>query len=132
MNAAPDNNAARLQFYERLVDSEMFLLLQSEPSGDQVKPEIFDTDDGRFTLVFDREDRLTSFTGAAAPYAALSGRDIVTMLAGQDVGIGLNLGVAPSSFLLPADALSWLNDTLAARPSEIAAMPREVRAPTGS
>ena len=46
-------------------------------------------------LVFDREDRLTDFVGQPAPYAALSGRAIAQMLAGQGIGLGLNLDVAP-------------------------------------
>ncbi len=131
MDAAPDDGGARLHFFERIAESELFLLLKSDPIGDQIEPEIFDTDDGRFALVFDREERLTDFTGTAAPYAALSGRAIATMLAGQSIGLGLNLGVAPSSYLLQAEALNWLNATLATRPTEVAATPREVTAPAG-
>ena len=131
LDAALDNDNARLRFFERLADSELFLLLKAEPIGDQIEPEILDTNDGRFVLVFDREDRLTEFTGAAAPYAALSGRVIAAMLAGQNIGFGLNLGVAQSSVLLPSDALNWLNGALAARPQEVAGTPNEVSKPIG-
>ncbi len=131
MAATPNDEIARLRFFERLTQSTLFLLLKSDPNGDQVVPEIFEATDGHFVLVFDNEERLTAFTKHPAPYAALSGREVATMLAGQDTGLGLNLGVAPSSFLLPAEALSWLNSVLASRPLEATAEPREVRAPAG-
>jgi len=131
MAAALEDETTRLAFFERLIESELYILLKSDPNDDQVAPEIFETDDGLFVLVFDVEDRLTAFTETPAPYAALSGREVATLLAGQDIGLGLNLGVAPSSFLLPPDALNWLNEMLVARPQEIAATPREVWAPAG-
>ncbi len=129
MDSAPDDDRKRLRFLERLADSELFLLLKTEPIGDQVSPEIFDTDDGHFALVFDREERLTAFTEKPAPYAAISGRAIVTMIAGQNIGIGLNLGVAASSFLLPSDAVDWLKVTLAENPDEVIATPQEMHPP---
>lgn len=131
MTAAPEDDAERLRFYERLADSELFLLLTEEVTGDQLAPSIFDTSDGRFALAFDREERLTAFTEGPAPYAALSGRAIAGLLSGQDIGLGLNLGVAPSAFLVPAGALSWLSDTLEARPEEFVERPEEIAPPTG-
>lgn len=131
MEAAPDEEAARLRFYERLADAELFLLLDSEPDGAQLSPSIFDTSDGRFTLAFDREERLTAFTEGPAPYAALSGRAIASMLAGQAIGLGLNLGVAPSSFLVPAGALDWLTDTLGEGPDTLTEKPEEIAPPAG-
>ncbi len=129
MDSAPDDDQKRLRFFERLADCELFLLLKNEPLGDQVEPEIFETDDGRFALVFDRQERLTGFTEKPAPYAALSGRVVVTMIAGQNIGIGLNLGVAPSSFLLPSEAVDWLKETLAENPDEVVATPHELHPP---
>lgn len=131
MTAAPEDDAARLRFYERLADSELFLLLAAEPQGDNLEPELFEVEGGRFMLVFDREERLAEFTGQIAPYAALSGRAVSSMLAGQGIGLGLNLGVAPSEMLLPAEAVDWLAATLAHRPSEVEARPEEVLAPHG-
>ena len=125
------DDAKRLAFFERVADSELFLLLQKEAEGDQLSPEVFDLGDAKYVLVFDREDRLASFVGRPAPYAALSGRVITQMLAGQGVGLGINLDVAPSSTLLPADAISWLSETLAHAPDEVEARPVEVAAPAG-
>ena len=129
MEAAPDDDALRLAFYERLADGELFLLLDAEPEGDRISPRIFDTGEGRFVLAFDREDRLAAFAGGPAPYAALSGRSLAEMIADQGLGIGLNLGAAPSEMLIPAQAVAWLNATLAARPDEVQEIPAELHPP---
>jgi type III secretion system (T3SS) SseB-like protein len=131
MEAAPDDDSARLRFFERLADGELFLLLAQEALGDQIKPQIFPVEGGDYVLVFDREDRLAEFVGAGAPYVALSGRLIADMLAGQGFGLGLNLGVAPSEILIPAPALSWLADTLGNAPEQVEARPVEASAPRG-
>lgn len=131
MNAAPDDDAQRLRFYERLADTELFLLLAEEPVGDQVSPEIFDIADGRFALVFDREERLAEFVGRTVPYAGIAGRSLVRMLTGQGVGLGLNLQVAPSEMLVPAEAVDWLATTLENSPEEAEARLTEVSAPGG-
>jgi len=131
MTAAPDDDAIRLRFYERLADSELFLLLGGEPDDDQIEPELFEIEDTQYVLVFDREERLAEFTGRAVPYAALPGRALAQMMAGQDIGMALNLEVAPSSMLLPAEAVSWLADTLENAPEEEEARLVEIAPPTG-
>ncbi|MGJ8603244.1 MAG: SseB family protein [Marivita sp.] len=129
MEAAPEDTNARLRFYDRLAEAELFVMLAREAEGDQAEPELFEVDDARFVLAFDTEDRLSSFAGRAVPYVALSGRTVVGMLAGQGIGIALNPDVAPSSILLPADAVDWLAETVAQGPSEAEARPEEFRAP---
>ena len=131
MQADTDDDLARLRFFERLADSEVFLLLTEEPEGDDISPEIFDMDGQSYALVFDREERLAEFVGAEAPYAGLSGRMLASMMAGQGIGLGLNLEVAPSAMLLPSDAIDWLVDTLGNTAEETEARPVEVTAPTG-
>lgn len=127
----PTDDKLRLRFYERLADNELYLLLEREAEGDNITPAIFDTGEGRFALIFDREWRLTEFTGISSPFAALSGRTIASLLTGHGIGLGVNLDVAPSSILIPSDAVDWLHQTLAARPIEVDAMPEEVRPPEG-
>ncbi|MCG7622913.1 SseB family protein [Epibacterium sp. Ofav1-8] len=131
MEAAPEDDAARLRFFERLADCELFILLDKEPEGDRISPEIFDTGEGRFVLVFDREERLAQFADRIVPYAALSGRVIAAMLAGQGIGLGVNLEVAPSSILIPDAAMGWLAETLSHAPGEVEAAISEVRPPQG-
>lgn len=131
MQEAPEDDALRLAFYERLADGEVFLLLNGEPEGDSIDPRVFEIDDGRFVLAFDREERLASFATGPAPYAAMSGRSLVEMIANQGFGIGLNLGEAPSATLLPSMAVDWLHATLAARPAETEESPDALHSPAG-
>lgn len=128
MMAAEDDDTARLRFYERIADVELFLLLEAEPDEDQVTPVLLDEG---YVLVFDRSERLAAYVGAPAPYVALSGRAIAGMLEGQDLGMAVNLNVAPSEILLPAGALAWLRDTLAQEAGEVEARIERVLPPTG-
>ena len=133
-----DDDAARLGFYGRLADSELFLLLEHEPDGHgSITPEILDLEGDRYALVFDSEERLSAFAEGIAPYAALPGRAIAAMLAGQNteaeaaqkIGLGLNLGVAPSSILIPAEAMDWMHSALTATPEAGQARPTAFHAP---
>ena len=117
--AAPEDGALRLRYYARLIEAEMVLLLDHEVTGEMISPKVFDLEDGPIVLAFDLDARLTEFTGLPAPYAAMSGRALVEMLAGQSLGLGLNLGVAPSSRLLPPEIVDWLAQMIAERPEEL-------------
>ncbi len=124
----PDDDAVRLKFYQRLADTTLFVLLSKEPEGEVLDPEVLEVDNretaniDRFALVFDTEERLGAFAAdyrnEALPYAALPGRVIAQAIAGQGVGLAVNLDVAVSSITLPAAAMDWLSDTLAAEPDE--------------
>jgi hypothetical protein len=129
VSADPANEALRLRFYERLADGELVLLLEREAEGRTREPRVFDLEEGPWVLVFDREERLASFTGGIAPYAALPGRVIAGLLKGQGIGMGVNLGVAPSSMLLPPEAMDWLAETLADAPEEVEARPERFLPP---
>lgn len=128
MTAAQDDDTARLRFYERIADVELFLLLEAEPDDDQISPVLLD--DG-YVLVFDRAERLAAYVGHPAPYVALSGRAIAGMLEGQNLGMAVNIGVAPSEILLPAGAVAWLRDTLANEAGEVEARIDRVLPPAG-
>lgn len=132
MDASPEDGAARLGFYHCLADTQLFLLLSEEPKGDHVTPRTVDVDGATYALGFDDEARLARFTGAPAPYAILPGRVLAGMLAAGGAGLGLNLDVAPSSILLPPDAVSWLAETLEqGGGTEENARPESVSAPEG-
>lgn len=131
MEANPLDDATRMRFYERLADNELFLLLEKEAEGDQISPMILEPETGPCVLVFDREERLADFVEGEAPYAALSGRGLVSMLVGQGIGLGLNLGVAPSSILIPAQAVDWLESSLRDGPEADEDTPVELRHPAG-
>ncbi|MFD3189772.1 SseB family protein [Sedimentitalea sp. HM32M-2] len=131
MQADPDEDTARLRFFERVGDCELFLLLTEEARDENLSPELFEVADGRYVLAFDREARLAQFAGRPAPYAALSGRALAQLLAQQEIGLGLNLDVAPSAILIPSEAIAWLARTLARSPDRMEARIAEMSAPTG-
>ena len=131
MSEAPDDDALRLRFFERFADAELLLLLEAPAEGDQIAPQIFPVEEGQFVLVFDQDDRLSAFAEKIAPKANMSGRTLVKLLKGKGLGVGLNLGVAPSSFLIPANAIDWLADILADAPKAVEARPEDLSAPIG-
>ena len=120
--------AERLAFYARLADSQLFLLLEAEPEGEVISPRSVETGEGELLLAFDSEERLVGFTQGEAAFAALSGRGLVAMMAGQGLGLGLNLE-APSATVLPPEAIDWLAETLGHGPEAAEEIPVEVCAP---
>ncbi len=130
MMAHPQDDAARLRFYGQLAAAELIVLVSGDAGDAALTPRQFDLEDGPVILAFDTEDRLTDFTGAAAPYAAMPGRLIALQLAGQGVGLGVNLGVAPSSILIPPEAVDWLAETVSGAADPVmAARPVRYHAP---
>ena len=128
---AAEADAARLRFYGLLADTELCVLLEREAEGETLSPQVFPLAEGPVVLAFDSEDRLAAFAEGPAPYAALPGRVLAGLLAGQGLGLGLNLGVAPSSTLLAPDAVAWLAGMVEAAPEELAARPDEIGPPDG-
>lgn len=121
MMAAPENDTARLRFYERMADVELYLLLEAEPEGDQIIPRVLEAGGAQYLLAFDRAERLAQYAGEAGAYVVLSGRDVASMLTGQPLGIALNIDVAPSAILLPDTAVAWLCETLTHAAAEVEA-----------
>lgn len=132
MTEAPDDDAARLRFFERLADSELCLLLEKEAGEDAVDPVVVEADGHKLVLAFDSDARLAQFAKAEAPYAALPGRVLAQMLAGSGLGLALNPEVAPSAMVLPAEAMAWLTETLSGEaPDQQDMQIEEVFAPKG-
>lgn len=117
MTAAPDDDGARLRFFERLLDSELVLLLDSEAEGETISPRLAQTEAGAVALAFDTDDRLSAYAGGAA-YAALPGRALIEMLAGASLGLAVNLDVAPSAWLLSARDVAQLAEIASQVPEE--------------
>lgn len=118
----------RLAFWARVAEAELALVLDAEPEGDAVSPRLFDVEDARYALAFDRPERLAAFAGPA-PTATLSGRTLARLLAGAGLGLGLNLEDAPSAQMIPPDAVAWLAEAVSAAPAEDAARIEEVTPP---
>ncbi len=128
MAGAEDEDTLRLAFWGVIADARLFLLLEREAEPGQIVPKVFDLQDGPVILAFDSEERLASFTGTISAYAELPGRAIAAQLAGQGVGLGLNLG-APSQTILPHEAMGWLIGLLEQMPDEVRALPEKFLPP---
>jgi hypothetical protein len=125
------SDEARLRYFEAVAASELFLLLEKEAEGENLEPRLFNVEGSNVALAFDTLERLSEFAGEITPYAAMSGRVLVSLLEGEDLSLGLNLEVAPSATLLGPDALKWLHTTLGAAPDQVEARPEEFLSPTG-
>lgn len=132
MAAAPEDAALRLRFYQRLVDAELFVLLDGAAAAGRMRPRVFPLAEGPVVLAFDREDRLAGFVEGPADHAEMTGRALAPMLAEARLGLGLNLGAAPSAILLPAAAMAWLAGLLALRPGRREGLPEAVTAPAAA
>ena len=71
---------SRFWFYEALIDTELYLLLEKELEGGAVCPKLIETSDDKYAIVFDTISRLVEFTGYSSPYLALTGRMALPML----------------------------------------------------
>jgi hypothetical protein len=131
MEAASEDDAVRLRFFDHLTGAELFLLLEAEASGPEVAPRSFTVDGSRYVLAFDTEERLAAFVGATAPYASLTGRSLAPLLESKGLGLALNPEVAPSTVFLPPEAVAWLAAAIAERPAEVEARPTHVGPPVG-
>ncbi len=129
MSAAPDDEHLRSAFYQTFADCDLFILLESESTNDSIAPRVLTVDGDDYILAFDQEERLAEFASDTAFHAVLNGRAMASMLAGQGIGIGLNLGVAPSSFLMPASAIDWVNSALTHTPQQLEDQPTGISAP---
>lgn len=114
---------ARLQLYEQLAETDLVILLEAEPEDDQISPVLKEIDGVRYIWAFDAEERLAAFAGDVAAYAGLPGRALVEMIAGQEIGVGLNFDTDATGFLVPPDAVAWLHTVLSNRPDQNTARP---------
>lgn len=129
MLADPEDDYARLRYYRSLADADLCLMLAEEAGDDRLTPRIFALEDGPVVLVFDTEERLAEFSAVPVPYAVLPGRMIVERLAGQGIGIGVNLSDQGAAWLMVPLAVDWLAGVLATRPAAVRGRPVAVHAP---
>ena len=111
---------SRFFFYEALIDTEIFLLLEKEIESGVACPKLIETSEDKYALVFDTISRLVDFTGNSSPYLALTGRMVLPMLKEQKLGLGLNLNLAvPSEILLSSSDIDWLQNIVDQAPERL-------------
>ncbi len=106
----PDDEGAWRRLYARLVDAELYLLLEEPPDDDSISPRMVAADGDLVALAFDAEERISAFLdGAPADFVAVAGAELAEMLSGAGgVGLGLNLDDPRLGLVLPAETLAWI------------------------
>jgi hypothetical protein len=99
---------ARARFYALLLETPLCVPVEPQPDGAAPKPMVFALEDGPVALGFDDDARMAAFFEAPTEYVTLPGRALAALLAQAGLGLGLNLGDAPSAALLDADLMRWL------------------------
>jgi hypothetical protein len=124
---------ARARFYALLMETSLCAPVEPAPEDAAPKPMVFALAEGPVALGFDDDARMAGFFGAPVEYVALPGRALVAALAEAGLGLGLNLGEAPSATLLDAATVRWLAAEMAAAPqAETMAGPLTVAPPAGA
>jgi hypothetical protein len=132
-DAAPD---ARARFYALLLETALCVPVRPRAGDDDpVRPQVFDLSQGAAALAFDDDARMAAFFEGPTEYVVLPGRAMTTLLAQARLGLGLNLGDAPSATLLDAATVAWLAAEMGGETVETAAPAAgalTVRPPTGA
>ena len=114
------SDKSRFFFYEALIDTELYLLLEKEIESGIACPKLIETSEDKYALVFDTIARLVDFTENSSPYLALTGRMVLPMLKEQKLGLGLNLNLAvPSEILLSSRDIDWLQTIVEQAPERL-------------
>jgi hypothetical protein len=125
MSQNPENNDARLNYYGVLADTNLFLLLEQEPSNEILEPKSITLEGNRFALAFDCEENLSEFYGEAAEFAQVTGRVLAKMLFDEQIGLGINLGISEGELLLPFEVIEWFVNLLDQTPNFISNTPKK-------
>ncbi len=122
MAARPDDDGARLAYFAALAAQELVVPLRSESDGATLDPLVIETEAGAVVPAFDDPARLADLAPGPVPFAALAGRELAALLAGQGVGLGVNLGT-DQPFLIGPEGVAWLAAMVAAGPDVARARP---------
>lgn len=125
MSRNPENNDARLNYYGVLADTNLFLLLEQEPSNEILEPKFIQLEGKNFALAFDSEESLSEFYGEAAAFAEVTGRVLAKMLLEEKIGLGINLGVSEGELLLPWEIIEWFVNVLDEAPNLVQTTPKK-------
>lgn len=121
-------------FYDALFATTVFMPIrgsfdengeESESEARSVEPLIYEVEGDQSILIFDTEERLARWANEPLNYIGIPGSTFFKMFQGE-MQVGVNLAVAPSSVVIPADVVSWLHDR-----AEAAVESEEVPAGTG-
>ena len=82
---------------------------KDEDNAKSVEPMVFEVDGNVSLLIFDTEERLARWAPEPMSYIGLPGYTFFQMFDGAQQ-VAVNLAVAPSSVVIPADVAVWLHE----------------------
>jgi hypothetical protein len=100
--------AAMARFWALMVETALHVPVTPAPEDAPLAPLVFPLETGPVALAFDDDARMAAFFEAPTDYVTLTGRSLVAALAEAGLGLGLNLGDAPSATLLDGDTVRWI------------------------
>lgn len=125
----PEEDAARLAFYEALSGAELVLPIASDMAGDAVEPEMADLGGVPHVVA---HDGVAGLAGRAPrPTASLSGLALARMLEGQGTGIALHVRGLSEPLAIAPEAVDWLARSLGRGPERTEARPLAAYPPQG-
>lgn len=108
-----ENTAA---FFDALFSATLFIPIHDQveesretAGGQSITPLVFVLDEVETVPVFDTEDRLAKFLDEPMNYIGLPGAAVFEMFDGG-MQVAVNLGVAPSSVVIPRENVAWLHE----------------------
>lgn len=105
-------------FYDALFAAVVFMPIdgafddegnESDAEASAISPVFYEVEGNATLLIFDTEDRLAQWTNEPVDYVGLTGKQLFAMFDGEQQ-VALNIGVAPSSVVIPSEAVGWLHE----------------------
>ena len=105
-------------FYDALFAATVFLPIdrafdddgnESAEAASAIEPVFYEVEGEATLLIFDTEERLARWTDEPVDYVGLTGRQLFEMFDGGQQ-VALNIGVAPSSVVIPSEMAAWLHE----------------------
>ena len=126
----PNNTERKLEFYRRIFGNDFLVVLQNSDFDDDFRPKIFDTQEGKFLLCFENNQKLTNFITQETAHVLLSFKEIIELIKNKKIGIALNIG-NHSGILLDLKAVDWIEQVISAgQVEELRSVPIEFEFPT--
>ncbi len=105
-------------FYDALFAATVFMPIrnaynengeESDTDAQAIEPLVWEVEGNETLLLFDTEERLARWANEPMNYIGLPGSTFFKMFQGE-LQVAVNLAVAPSSVMIPAEVVAWLHD----------------------
>ena len=125
----PNNIEKKLEFYQRILGNEFLIILESSDFEGDLTPRTFDTQEGKFLLCYESNEKITNFIIQEVAHVLLSFKKTIALIKNKKIGIALNIG-DNSGVLLGLEAVEWLWKVILSNPSEeLSSIPTEFKFP---